>query len=280
MIRKQATRVNAVDIGIRRIVREQPGIHFRGLGRAANVSSAGQLRHHLDRLARLGVLVEVQDGRYKRFFVAGAHDPKLRPEMARFARVVPRRIAQLLLESPMNRTELRRSLGCADSTLGYHLSRMVLLGDLAKERGQNCCRYSLTSEDVVRKMLLMHGPPDGHRRPDGNPDDNLPNPLRPRPQNPGDMPFPGRAPIPAPAEAGEAGLERLRPTRPAMEGEPTPQETQRQKDFARGATGDRTDDGDGTADRDAADGPDGSVDDGRFDPSDPTDGTFAPDEAR
>lgn len=205
MRRRQGPSSSAVDLGIRRIVREQPGIHFRGLGRAANVTSAGQLRHHLDRLEREGVLVEVEDGRYKRFFVAGAHDPKLRPELARFARAVPRRIAMLLLGSPMNRTELRRSLGCADSTLGYHLTRMVLLGDLAKSRGQNCCRYSLTSEDLVRKMLLLHGDGDGDlRAPEPAPHDELPNPLRPQLAPPGDLPFrQPQPPAPAPPEPAQ-----------------------------------------------------------------------------
>lgn len=157
MTRKRAQRVSEVNQCIRRMVKENPGIHFRGLGRAAHVTSAGQLRHHLDRLERQGVLVEVEDGRYKRFFVAGDQDPKLRPEMARFTRVVPRRIAKLLLVSPMNRSQLRRSLGCADSTLGYHLSRMVTLGDLARERGPNTCIYSLTSGETVRQLLQQQG---------------------------------------------------------------------------------------------------------------------------
>lgn len=146
-------RVSEVRQRICDVVSDEPGIHFRGLGREANISSAGQLRHHLDRLNRTGRLVEIADGRYKRFFVAGEQDPETRPEIARFARVVPRRIARLLLASPMNRTELRRSLGCADSTLGYHLARMVRMGDLAKTRGSNCCNYSLTSKDFVRKIL-------------------------------------------------------------------------------------------------------------------------------
>lgn len=149
--------VSQVGLTIQRAVKEHPGIHFRGLAREAHVTSAGQLRHHLDRLERQGVLVEVEDGRYKRFFTAGDQDPKLRTELARFSRSVPRRIAKLLLLSPLNRTELRRSLGCADSTLGYHLARMVLLGDLARTRGPSSCLYSLTSEEAVRKMLLIQG---------------------------------------------------------------------------------------------------------------------------
>ncbi len=220
MRRQQKPRISEVGQCIRRIVTEQPGIHFRGLGRAANLSSAGQLRHHLDRLERQGVLIEIEDGRYKRFFVAGEHDPKRRPEIARFARVVPRRIAKLLLVNPMNRTELRRSLGCADSTLGYHLARMVMLGDLAKSRGANCCRYSLTSEELVRQMLSSQIDPGESARtstlttapilgpsltppprpvpgplpqpaPGPEPDDD-PEPISPGPMPPEDLPFPTR----------------------------------------------------------------------------------------
>jgi DNA-binding HxlR family transcriptional regulator len=237
--------VSQVGLSIRRAVKENPGIHFRGLARAAHVTSAGQLRHHLDRLQHQGVLVEVEDGRYKRFFTAGDQDPKLRAEMARFSRAVPRRIARLLLTSPMNRTELRRSLGCADSTLGYHLSRMVLLGDLARTRGPISCLYSLTSEETVRKMLLIQGAlaepgldgpgrepapgpgpnpipgpeprpePVPGRTPEPTPtpepepaDDEIPNPLRPEPDPMPDLPYPDWPSLadPAGAPTGDAPL--------------------------------------------------------------------------
>lgn len=138
------------------IVRQTPGIHFRGLARAANVSSTGQLRHHLDRLGRRGAVIEVEDGRFKRFFVPGDHDAKVRHGLARFARRVPRVIGRLLLQRAMNRTELRRSLGCADSTLGYHLSRMVTMGDLVRTPGPNCCLYSLADPEFVRELLQRH----------------------------------------------------------------------------------------------------------------------------
>jgi DNA-binding transcriptional ArsR family regulator len=158
---KELPRMSEVGRTIFKIVKEQPGIHFRGLGRAANLTSAGQLRHHLDRLERQGLLVELEDGRYKRFFVAGDHDRTLRPGLARFARSVPRKIGKLLLVHPMNRTELRRSLGCADSTLGYHLKRMMEQGDLEKNRGRNCCQYSLTNAELVQKVLMLQGAETG-----------------------------------------------------------------------------------------------------------------------
>lgn len=221
MRNRQPVRVSEVSLNIRRAVLEQPGIHFRGLGRAARVTSAGQLRHHLDRLERQGQIIEVEDGRYKRFFVPGDHDPKLRGEMARFARVVPRRIAKLLLVNPMNRTELRRSLGCADSTLGYHLTRMVMLGDLARLRGPNSCVYSLANEETVRKMLVLQSakaepslqtpvqapletPAEAPAQtPDQTPanvsDEDVPNPLRPQTGPEEDLPFPARPARPEPA---------------------------------------------------------------------------------
>jgi DNA-binding transcriptional ArsR family regulator len=182
---KELPRMSEVGRTIYRIVKEQPGIHFRGLGRAAGLSSAGQLRHHLDRLERQGLVVELEDGRYKRFFVAGDHDRTLRPGLARFARSVPRKIGKLLLVHPMNRTELRRSLGCADSTLGYHLKRMIEQGDLEKQRGRNCCRYSLTSPELVQKVLMLQGAglePEARSEEMGTPLPATPNLARPEPR--------------------------------------------------------------------------------------------------
>lgn len=145
-----------VSLLLRTIVKKSPGIHFRGLGRAANVASAGQLRHHIDRLGRRGELIELRDGRFKRFFVPGDHDARVRQGLARFARRVPHFIGRLLLEGAMNRTELRRSLGCADSTLGYHLSRMVGSGDVMRTRGIKSTMYSLADPEFVRQILLRH----------------------------------------------------------------------------------------------------------------------------
>lgn len=156
MMRKSARPLmSAVRTNLCKIVKENPGIHFRGLGRAASVTSAGQLRHNVDRLLRQGLIVEVSDGRYKRFFLAGEHDARLRPQIARFSRDVPRQIGEMLLEQPMNRAELRRSLGCSDSTLGYHLKRMTEMGDVRKERGRNCCHYSLANIETARQALQV-----------------------------------------------------------------------------------------------------------------------------
>lgn len=179
-----------VRAAICRVVSQQPGIHFRALERAASLSSAGQLRHHIDRLARQGRLVEVTDGGYKRYFLVGDHDRNLRPSLARFARPLPRRIATLLLVRSMNRTELRRALGCADSTLGYYLKRMVRKGDLVREQGRNCCQYALADPDLVRRVLLLHErrpgdvEEDGADGTDGAHDGVLAPPSRTRPPRP------------------------------------------------------------------------------------------------
>lgn len=135
------------------IVKQQPAIHFRGLKRAADVSSNGQLRHHIDQLAGEDALLEIEDGGYTRFFIPGQHPPELRNGLARFARRVPRTIAKLLLDGPKSRTELRAALGCADSTLGYHLNRMLEQGDLQRDRMNGRSLYSLPEPDFVRQVL-------------------------------------------------------------------------------------------------------------------------------
>lgn len=194
-----------------RVVSEQPGIHFRGLARAAGLP-AGQLRHHLDRLVRRGILVELEDGGYKRFFLAGKHDPRLRPALALFARRVPRRIGSLLLLRPMTRTELRRQLGCGDSTLGFHLARMVQAGVVTKHRDRSGCRYALAEPELSRQALAMRaGVPEERpaQAPRGMP------PATARPPGLGEGP-----PRRAPAEALPVAAPAPRPPRDTVQAVP------------------------------------------------------------
>lgn len=179
---------------IQTIVRNRPAIHFRGLKRAADVSSNGQLRHHINQLERDNMLMELEDGGYTRFFITGQHPPELRRGLTRFARRVPRVIARLLLGSSMIRTDLRQALGCADSTLGYHLNRMLEQGDIQRDRDDGRALYSLTAPDLVRRILAEFGDIDegtqnGGSGTDDGPDDGPteeettnpvfpPNPIR------------------------------------------------------------------------------------------------------
>lgn len=134
-------------------VQENPGIHFRGLQRRAGLPSAGQLRHHLDRLMASGGILEVEDGGFVRYFAADAYDRRLRKEMVRLARPLPRRLARLLLRGSMPRTEIRRALRCADSTLGYYLSRLREQGILHRAPGEPYPHYALADPERVREVL-------------------------------------------------------------------------------------------------------------------------------
>lgn len=135
-------------------VAARPGIHFRALGRAAGCS-AGQLRHHLTKLQRSGFVLEVADGRYRRFFLAGRHAPNLREAVALLHRPGLRPIAHLLLEGPRRRGELRPVVGCAESTLSFHLDLMARRGMVAAERDGAGLRYVLTEPETVREALAL-----------------------------------------------------------------------------------------------------------------------------
>jgi hypothetical protein len=186
---------HGVGANLLRIVREQPGIHFRALGRQAGLTSSGQLRHHLDRLADLGAIAEVKDGRFSRFFAGGEEDPHQRARQARLSRPVPNLIARLLADRPMSRTELRRRLGCADSTLGYHLNRLVQVGDIQRRIGPGGHEYVLSDPTVT--------PPD------------LPWRTPPAHQPPAPEATPAQGLVPAMAPAASNGLAPLAPHAPA-----------------------------------------------------------------
>jgi DNA-binding HxlR family transcriptional regulator len=150
---------DGVALEVARTVMDRPGIHFRRLGRAVGLTSTGHLRHHLDRLKLAGILVEVKDGHFSRFFPAHGGGWDIDSRLARFAHPVPRLIGELLLGRPMSRTELRHRLRCADSTLGYHLDRLVRLGELEKrpDRNPSRRRYALADPALVRRSLLLQG---------------------------------------------------------------------------------------------------------------------------
>lgn len=140
-----------------RIIHDQPGIHFRALERAASLQSTGQLRHHIDQLQRCGTVVEVSDGGFHRFFIAKDHDRRLRQRMVRFARPLAYRVARTLLRHEHSRTEIRRALGCADSTLGYYLNRMEEAGDIVRREGPRGPVYALADPQAVREVLEARG---------------------------------------------------------------------------------------------------------------------------
>ena len=134
------------------------GIHFRGLARATGFS-AGQLRYHVDRLRRMGVLLEVRDGGYTRFFLAARHEPRMLPALAAFQRRLPREIATLLAElGPLGRGELRRALGCADSTLSFHLVHLLRAGLVVREGRGAQHHYALADPELARRALAMLPP--------------------------------------------------------------------------------------------------------------------------
>ena len=147
-----------VALRIQAIVEETPGIHFRGIGRSAGLTSTGQLRHHIDRLVRGGYIAELGDGGYRRYFPSH-HAPDLQVQMARLSRDLPRRILRLLATGPMTRTTLRRHLACADSTLGYHLGRMLQHGDVVRQpRGSGTC-YAVADPERAQRILAAQEPP-------------------------------------------------------------------------------------------------------------------------
>src|SRR6185436_6168269 len=89
----------------------------------------------------------------------GDEDPNQRARQARLSRPVPNLIARLLADRPMSRTELRRRLGCADSTLGYHLNRLVQVGDIQRRIGPNGHEYALSDSTVAPPELPWRRPP-------------------------------------------------------------------------------------------------------------------------
>ncbi len=148
-------RRSAVGESLLRLIQARPGIHFRALGRAANIPSAGQLRYHLDRLRKVGLVVEAHDGKFTRFMLVDQNPARIRPAIVHLARPAAARIGRMLLHGPMRRVELRRRLGLADSTLSYHMGRLIAAGCVEKRGRSGGCEYTLVDPVLVREALAI-----------------------------------------------------------------------------------------------------------------------------
>lgn len=133
---------------IRHALQAYPGMHFRGLGRRIGVTSSGQLRHHLDVLAKENVVVEVREGKFVRYYLAG-QEPKDLQVHAMLSRPVPNHIVRALQTGPMKRSTLRTIIGKSDTTMAYHLDRLLRADVVRRAMGEYSLRPDVEIPDIT-----------------------------------------------------------------------------------------------------------------------------------
>lgn len=120
---------------IRRVVEDEPGIHFRGVARSLDVAP-GQVQYHVRQLRRSDAVV-AEDHRGRTHYYPPSLDPWERQALAVLRRETARDVVAYLLEHGESDPEtVTGAVGIARSTLEWHLETLVEAGLVEKQRNE------------------------------------------------------------------------------------------------------------------------------------------------
>jgi len=130
-----------------------PGVHLRELQRLLGVSF-NSTRYHVDKLAKAGEIVRVEEGGYSRLYPRGTTES----ERILFAVVrseTDRRIlSRLVANSALSSKELCDQTGLAKSTVSEHIAELVRVGIIrTRQIGETSTSYELEQPERIRLLL-------------------------------------------------------------------------------------------------------------------------------
>lgn len=142
-------------------VRSFPGIHFRGIVRELDTSTA-LVRYHITDLIDQGEVRQAEIGGFVRYFPAETYK-ELTDEEREILNVLrqerPLEIVLALLEfDSMQHKDLHEIVGGSKGTLTYHLNKLVDAGVVNRVRRGEDRGFHLVDADHVRKLLTQYEP--------------------------------------------------------------------------------------------------------------------------
>jgi DNA-binding transcriptional ArsR family regulator len=113
---------------IMNLVASRPGITFSALVEALH-TGRGIVDHHLAKMKRAGLILEVQANRVRAFHQPGAVEPEAIQALPLIARSGARSVLRAILEKPgLTLGEVARAAGLAPSTTSYHVQHLLNAG--------------------------------------------------------------------------------------------------------------------------------------------------------
>jgi len=140
-------------------VKNNPGIHFRGICNGLGLS-IGIVQYHLDLLTSAGLLLAYNDGRCKRFF-----EPKIFTEtdiktISLLRHNTTRKILTDLLQSgSVFHKDLARRLGISSQALTWQMNRLRKTGLIEAVKEGMSVKYLLNEENamLLKQYLSLIG---------------------------------------------------------------------------------------------------------------------------
>ncbi len=135
-----------------------PGLHFREVLRRIDISS-GNLNYQLNYLLKHDILVAIQDGNLKRYYVAGKVKGKEKRILACLRNELERGLVLFLLLNPNSQfNEIVNNFDLAASKLAYHLNKLLDKDLIKKEKKGRTTFYKIVDEAAIADVLISYSP--------------------------------------------------------------------------------------------------------------------------
>ena len=140
------------------LISEFPGLHFREILRRLEISS-GNLNYQLYYMERHEILVTIQDGNLKRYYIVGKVKGKEKRILACLRNETARGLVLFLLLNPDSQfNEIASNFDLSPSKLAYHLGKLVDKKILQKERKGRATIYTVLDEETIASVLITYRP--------------------------------------------------------------------------------------------------------------------------
>jgi predicted transcriptional regulator len=149
------------------LVLSQPGLHLREIQRQLGMH-VNLVEYHLHHLIASELVVSVQQGGYNRFFASqapgeGARVDRLTSQDKRvlgmMRQPLPLRImVYLLAAGSAQHKDVCDHLGCAPSTLTYHMKKLVRARIVIQRSAGEGKGYNLADRRGVARLLMLYRP--------------------------------------------------------------------------------------------------------------------------
>ncbi|UCG70314.1 MAG: winged helix-turn-helix transcriptional regulator [Thermoplasmata archaeon] len=135
-----------------------PGLHFREILRRLDTSS-GNLNYQLNYMIKHDILVGIQDGNLKRYYLIGKVKGKEKRILACLRNETSRGLVLFLLLNPNSKfNELSLNFDLAPSKLAYHLKKLLDKEIIEKKRKGRTTLYKVVDEESIANVLISYKP--------------------------------------------------------------------------------------------------------------------------
>lgn len=140
------------------LISKFPGLHFREILRRLETSS-GNLNYQLNYLVKHNILVAIQDGNLKRYYIVGKVKSKEKRILACLRNETARGLVLFLMLNPNSQfNEIANKFDLAPSKLAYHLNKLVDRDIIEKKRKGRTTLYKPVDEEAIANVLITYKP--------------------------------------------------------------------------------------------------------------------------